>query len=309
MKAASARDQVIDDVYPSRVADRPRLLSRADPVVYGEPPAGGPLTADQLASYAASGFLAMPALFGPDEIQRLDRELLEWCGSPEVRDLEEAITEPGSRAVRSVFRVHQLHPLVGRLARDPRLLDAARQILGGDVYMHQSRVNLKPGFTGKEFYWHSDFETWHVEDGMPRMRALSVSVALTENYAFNGPLLLIPRSHEVYVSCVGATPDDHYKHSLKKQEYGVPDDASLQTLADRGGIAAQLGPPGTAVFFDCNTMHGSNSNISPYPRRNVFCVYNSIENCIQEPFCGLTPRPEHIASRRSVQPLVPLAAR
>ncbi len=43
-----------------------------------------------------------------------------------------------------------------------------------------------PGFTGSGFYWHSDFETWHAEDGMPSMRAVSCSIALTENFAYNG---------------------------------------------------------------------------------------------------------------------------
>src|SRR3546814_3951459 len=89
---------------------------------------------------------------------------------PSIGSLEEAITEPGSDAVRSIFRVHELSDMLGRLASDPRLIHVARQILGSEVYMHQSRANMKPGFKGKEFYWHSDFETWHVEDGMPRMR-------------------------------------------------------------------------------------------------------------------------------------------
>jgi ectoine hydroxylase len=129
------------------------------------------------------------------------------------------------------------------------------------------------------------------------MRALSVSIALTENLPFNGALMLIPGSHRVYVACVGRTPDNHYKQSLKKQEYGVPDDGSLTTLADRGGIEMPTGPAGSAVFFDCNTMHGSGSNISPYPRSNVFLVFNSVENQLQDPFCGLPPRPEHIATR------------
>jgi ectoine hydroxylase len=53
-------------------------------------------------------------------------------------------------------------------------------------------------------------------------------------------------------------------------------------------------------------MHGSNSNITPYPRRNVFFVYNSVENRLLDPFCGLAPRPEHIATRRTVEPLEPL---
>ena len=297
--------QVAEDLYPSRLLDRPELIERRDPVVYGEPALPGPLGAAQLESYAEHGFLVMPSLFGLEETRALDDALLEWTALRDVRGLEETITEPGGTAVRSIFRVHELHPPCARLARDPRLLGVARQILGSAVYMHQSRANLKPGFSGKDFYWHSDFETWHVEDGMPRMRALSVSLALTENFAVNGPLMLVPRSQRLYVACVGATPADHYKASLKKQEYGVPDQESLQTLVDRGGIAAPIGPPGTAVFFDCNTMHGSNSNITPYPRRNLFFVYNSVENRLQDPYCGLGPRPEHIASRERVDPLEP----
>ena len=182
----------------------------------------------------------------------------------------------------------------------------ARQILGSEVYVHQSRVNLKPGFDGKEFYWHSDFETWHVEDGMPRMRALSASIALTHNHPFNGPLMLIPGSHKTFIPCVGKTPDEHYRQSLKKQEYGVPDQASLKRLTDRGGIVAPTGPAGSVLFFDCNTMHGSNSNISPFARSNVFFVYNSVENALTEPHCGLKPRPEHIATRESFRALEPI---
>jgi ectoine hydroxylase len=118
--------------------------------------------------------------------------------------------------------------------------------------------------------------------------------------------MLIPGSHKTYVSCVGETPKDHYRQSLKKQEYGVPDKESLQRLADRGGIVAPTGAAGSAVFFDCNLMHGSNSNISPYPRSNVFFVYNSMENTLGEPFHGLKPRPEHIAARERFEAVKPL---
>jgi ectoine hydroxylase len=292
--------QVIEDVYPSRVEDHPRLIERSDPVVHGAG-APGPLSQAQVEQYDRDGFLAVPSLFSATEAAAIDTALADWSRSGEVATLPEAITEPASGALRSIFRVHDLHPAFHALAMDLRLRDAARQILGSDVYLHQSRVNLKPGFSGKDFYWHSDFETWHVEDGMPRMRALSVSLALTENYSVNGPLMLIPGSHRHYVACVGRTPENHYQASLKKQEYGVPDTDSLATLVRRGGrIDAPIGPPGTAVFFDCNTMHGSNSNITPYPRRNVFFVFNSIDNRLQDPFCGLAPRPEYIATRTGI---------
>jgi len=129
------------------------------------------------------------------------------------------------------------------------------------------------------------------------MRAVSCLIALSENNEFNGPLMLIPGSHKVYVTCVGTTPKDHYRASLRKQEYGVPDAQSLQRLVERGGMTAPKGDGGSVVFFECNIMHGSNSNITPWPRHNIFFVYNSVENTLVKPFCGLNPRPEFIASR------------
>jgi ectoine hydroxylase len=174
------------------------------------------------------------------------------------------------------------------------------QILASSVYVHQSRINYKPAFRGREFYWHSDFETWHVEDGMPRMRAVSVSLSLTENTEFNGPLMVVPQSHQWYVRCVGATPADHFKASLRKQLYGVPNREALEMLVSRGGIQAPKGPPGSATFFESNLMHGSTGNLSPAPRINLFVVYNSVENAVTDPFGSQPPRPEFLAERRVV---------
>lgn len=131
---------------------------------------------------------------------------------------DKVIREPESDNIRSIFHVHKDDNYFKDVANDQRILDIVNHLLGSDVYIHQSRINYKPGFKGKEFDWHSDFETWHVEDGMPRMRAVSLSIALSDNYTFNGPLMLIPRSQNYYVSCVGETPDNNYKESLKNKK-------------------------------------------------------------------------------------------
>ena len=107
--------------------------------------------------------------------------------------------------MRTSFRLDEHSALFDRVARDERMAGVASFLLGDDVYLHQSRLNYKPGFTGKEFYWHSDFETWHAEDGMPRMRAVSASLLLTDNSSLNGPLMLIPGSHRVFVGTQGET--------------------------------------------------------------------------------------------------------
>jgi len=297
------------DIYASRTDRGSAIIARQDPVVHGKGEYADALDREQLAAYERDGFLLLPEVFSAQEVETLVAEIRRMSADPAITRREEAITEPGSDAVRSIFMVHVLSPLMGRLARDPRLIHVARQILGSEVYMHQSRANMKPGFKGKEFYWHSDFETWHVEDGMPAMRALSCSVLLTDNNECNGPLMLVPGSQNQFISCEGVTPENHYKQSLKKQEYGVPDPVSLQLLAEQGGIRAMTARAGSVVFFDCNTMHGSNSNISPWPRANVFMVYNSVENALNPPKYGLKPRPEHIATRAAgFAPLVPLDA-
>ncbi|QNN25348.1 ectoine hydroxylase [Planctomycetales bacterium ZRK34] len=290
------------DVYPSRVGGQPRRLERCDPILYGGVD-DGPLSAQQLADYERDGFLILPNFLPPAQLDACLAELEKVRHDDALKQRDEAIVEPESNDLRSLFAVHRLSEMFASVAADPRIAPMAQQLLGSEVYIHQSRVNFKPGFRGQGFYWHSDFETWHVEDGLPRMRTVSCSILLTQNQTWNGPLLLAPGSHRRYISCAGSTPKNNFKNSLKKQEIGVPDDDSLTAMVDEGGIIPATGPAGTVVLFECNTMHGSASNISPLPRSNLFFVYNSIQNPLDDPYSGQPPRPEYIAARRHVEPI------
>ena len=298
MSTKAKTSEFAEDRYPSRKPGQSAsMIERREPVVYGSGTAPWPLTGELIEQYRQQGFLIIDQLFCEAEVARCLAEMERLRSDERIQQLDETITEPGSQAVRSIFAVHRLSALMGKLARDPRLLDVAQYLLDDEVYMHQSRLNYKPGFRGKEFYWHSDFETWHVEDGMPAMRALSASITLTENLSTNGPLLLIPGSHRKFVACVGETPEQHFRSSLKKQDYGVPDDESLRRLVEANDIVEFSGKPGSVCLFDCNIMHGSNSNISPFPRSNVFFVYNALGNRVGRPLSGQDPRPEYICSR------------
>src|SRR5690625_623549 len=214
-------DTVIHDRYVSRTERQAGMVVREEPVVYQEGAYAQALDGEQLQSYQDNGFLVLDELFDANEVQAFMRELRALGARTDLQKRAEYITEPNSSELRSLFAVHQFSPLFKKLMHDPRVLNVARQILGSEVYLHQSRLNYKPGFRGKEFYWHSDFETWHVEDGMPRMRALSMSVLLTDNHEYNGPLMLMPGSHKTFVTTIGETPEDHYRQSLRRQEEGV----------------------------------------------------------------------------------------
>ncbi|MFB9073611.1 ectoine hydroxylase [Citricoccus parietis] len=270
-------------------------MPREDAVVWGSA-SDGPLDQATLDGFDARGYLSIDRLVSDDEVAEFHRELERLSQDPQVRAGERCVIEASSQEVRSVFDVHRISPVFKRIANDPRVVDRARQLLGSDVYIHQSRVNFKPGFEGKEFMWHSDFETWHAEDGMPAPRAVSISISMTDNHSYNGPLMIMPGSHREYVSCDGATPEDNYLKSLVMQGAGTPSKQILTDFYNRYGIDVLEGQAGGAVMFDSNCMHASNGNVTPFPRSNVFIVFNSVENAIEEPYAAARPRPEFAGS-------------
>lgn len=294
MTAVSAATATTD-LYPTRSGETTEILPRRGPIVFGSPE-DGPLEAADLKHFEDAGYLTIDQLITSEELTLFTDELQRLSRDPEVKADERTVVEAESDEVRSIFDIHRTNEIFRKIANDPRLVDRARQILGTDVYIHQSRINYKPGFVGKEFSWHSDFETWHAEDGMPTPRAVSLSLSLTDNYSFNGPLMIMPGSHKRYISCVGGTPEDNYRKSLIMQGAGTPDRQTLSDFADEYGIDVLEGAAGGAIMFDSNCMHASNGNVTPFSRSNIFIVYNSVENACVEPFAAPKPRPEFVGS-------------
>ena len=294
----------VRDIYPSRTGECEKVLNRMDPVVYGDSnraPEFG-LEKERLEFYEENGYLTVPDFMPevvPDLIDEMSRMKNDLAGKDTL------ITEPDSGEIRTIFKPFAYSNVVDRLSRDPRILDKVKQLLGSDVYLMQARINVKPAYKGRSFPWHSDFETWHVEDGMPRMRAVTVWLMLSENTEYNGPLFVVPGSHKKYVACSGKTVEKNYETSLKKQMLGVPKPATMDEVLATSKIKGLYGKPGTLVFHECNLLHGSPDNISSSPRSILMFVYNSVENTPVEPFGGQAPRP-HYLSNPDLTPLEPI---
>ncbi|GAB09593.1 ectoine hydroxylase [Gordonia araii NBRC 100433] len=284
------------DAYRTRLREHVDITPRPDPVVWGSGNPG-PLSFGQLADYDRRGYHTAESVLSDDDIETCRREVAVI--TDRLGDDERVIRERSNGDVRSVFAVHRLSDAIARICARDEVVGVARQILDDDVYIHQSRINLKPGFAGGPFYWHSDFETWHAEDGMPVPRALSVSLALTPNYSSNGALMIIPGSHKYFVGCVGETPEAYHRESLVsyRPPVGTPEESDVTKLADEYGIDVITGPAGSALYFDSNCMHASSGNISPYPRSNLFVVFNAVSNALVDPFAAGHPRPDHLAHR------------
>ena len=83
----------------------------------------------------------------------------------------------------------------------------------------------------------------------------------------------------------------------------MPSQASLSKMAATYGIDHAAGAAGTVILFDCNTLHGSNGNITPFARSNAFFVYNAWSNRLQAPFAAKAPRPGFLSERAPDAPI------
>ncbi|MFP4003233.1 MAG: ectoine hydroxylase [Alphaproteobacteria bacterium] len=285
------------DLYPTRSSAADSFVPRHDPIIWSDAEPSGFVSKSDIETFERDGFLVLRDLLSQEDVEACTAELERLRKSADELEPETVVREPDSEAIRSIFRVHRQSPVFARLGRHPRLRQVAEYILGGDVYVMQSRVNDKPAFDGDRFDWHSDFETWHAEDGMAHMRAVSASVFLSTNTELNGPTMFIPGSHKRFVPCPGETPDENYRTSLRRQQVGVPRPERIGELADEGGIVAPSGPAGTVVLFDCNLLHASAPNMTPWPRSNAFFVFNSVANTLQAPYDRDKPRPEFLAEQ------------
>ena len=129
------------------------------------------ITREQVEEYDREGYLFFPALFTPDEVRVLNAEVPKLYA--EIRP--ENVREKDSNAVRTNFAAHTYNEAYRRLARHPRLIGPASQILDDGVYIHQFKINGKAAFDGDVWQWHQDYGTWFNDDDMPEARAMNVA--------------------------------------------------------------------------------------------------------------------------------------
>ncbi len=305
---ANQREEIASDPSAFHMsAVGPRGEAHAKPALTG---AGGPgferdiLDGGQIDRFVRDGFLLIDDLFSPDELDRVRASIEEATAERTERTVFESFSE----VVRSVYGVHQHHRAFSDLARHPRVAGAAKQLLDGDVYVYQSKLNTKWAFDGDVWPWHQDYVYWLEEDAMPAARALTAAVFLDDINELNGAMMVIPGSHRSGVldfeTSKGRPPG--YENApgwipslTAKMKYTL-DKKGLERLAREAGVVAPKGRAGSVLFFHCNLAHASPSNLSPFNRTLMLYTYNRVDNA--PPEAGLH-RPDFLVSR-DTRPIV-----
>ncbi|HWK03123.1 MAG TPA: phytanoyl-CoA dioxygenase family protein [Puia sp.] len=263
------------------------------------------LTIAQIDQYHENGFLFLENLLSSGEIDCIRKEAEEMA---KVDGPQRILEKNG--AVRSIFAPESSSELFARIISLDRLVRPAMQLIGYDVYVHQSKINIKQALVGDCWEWHQDFTFWHKEDGMEKPDVVTAMIFLNDVTEFNAPMFLIPGSHKIgIVGDEGDRPNEisfdsewfrkyyestSYMSALTTNLKFTIDPELVSYWAKKRGIYSAKGPAGSVLFFHGNVFHASAGNISPWDRNTYLVTYNSLSNTIPS---MPNPRPGFIANR------------
>ena len=255
------------------------------------------LTAEQVARYERDGYLLLEDAFDSPTVEAVRREAIR----AQQANAPSRVLEEGGRSVRAVHGGHLTSPVLDRLTRHPVMVGIARQLLGGDIYVYQFKINTKAARVGAHWAWHQDYIFWREEDLLPDTRVLTLSIFLDDVIDENGPLEIIPGSHANGV--IGVTPP-----APAAAEQGQPSWVSdvaatlkfelsqdaVDPLIERHGVVRQIGKTGSLLLMHANAVHGSRPNLSDKDRFLCLITYSSVDN---KPQRWAGARPEFLVSR------------
>ena len=230
------------------------------------------LTAEQIAFFHNHGYLHLPQVFTPAEMDALDTDLtwiidqwavenMGWTG-PWRRVLMDADTERKSTLVH----IHDLQfysePWLSAVTK-PAVAGAMASLLGPNVELHHSTLHAKPPGTGHPFPMHQDSPFYQHSDG----RFVDILVHLDDTSHANGEIRFLPGSHRLgHLTHITETAEGPCSPHLPTDEYRLEDTVAVP--ARRGDV----------VCFNIYTIHGSYVNTTDRVRRMVRVGYRDPDN-------------------------------
>lgn len=219
-------------------------------------------TAD-IRSYTCDGFLRVPELFAPEEIEPLRAA----ChADPTIRGSVMQLADSDGRAQQLTCWTELGDDLLGIFPRIERLVSAATALLDGEVYHWHSKLSLKPPGSEGRWDWHQDFPYWHKE-GCPKPEMLTCTIAVDAATRENGCLQVLRGTH-----ALGSL--DH----VPVGRTTACDPERLRRAMEEHELAECLMNPGDAFFFHSNLLHASGPNASASPRTLLHITYNRATN-------------------------------
>ena len=218
------------------------------------------LSEEQVRFYQTNGYLILPNHLQSSiiddaraEITQLSQHATKIDQSDDLIDVENSHSRTQPR-IRRIKRPDLQSEFFNNLMRSDHILGPARDLLGPNIRMHTTKLNMKKAQYGAPVQWHQDVAFYpHTNDDV-----LAIGVVFDDVEFENGPLQVFPGSHK------GPVLDHHhdgvFSGSVDLEEAGL----------DMADAVSLIGPAGTISIHHGRMLHGSALNTSPRDRQILF---------------------------------------
>ncbi|MGH7145223.1 MAG: phytanoyl-CoA dioxygenase family protein [Planctomycetota bacterium] len=218
------------------------------------------LTAEQIAFFHENGFLSVPSISTPEEIERMkaayDKIFAERAGRDEGNQFDLGGTDEENKqaALPQILNPKKYHADLNNTLAEANARAICKQLLGETCDGGGSHAIFKPARYGAPTPWHQDEAYWN-----PALEYNSVSVwiPLQEASLANGCMQFIPGTHRWEVQ-------PHHHINNDPRIHGLEADAGFYDASK--AVACPI-PAGGCTIHPSRTFHYAGANNSDISRR------------------------------------------
>ncbi|MBA3710223.1 MAG: phytanoyl-CoA dioxygenase family protein [Planctomycetes bacterium] len=220
----------------------------------------------EVARYRRDGAIVVPRLFAAEDLTRAHDAIAELTRSARAPGADHAAIlefepEPvdGQQVPRRIYDPFLQHQAFRALATDARVLDRVESLIGPDIAIQHSKLNMKCARVGSSVEWHQDLTYFpHTNSDL-----VTVLIYLDDATEENGCLQVLPGQHHHFF--------DHTRAD------GTFAGMIAEDLSGCGTPVPLPAPAGSAIFMHCLTPHSSLTNRSDQARRTLIFEYRAAD--------------------------------
>jgi len=254
--------------------------------------------------YERDGYLVVPDLVDPQTLEQLRRGVEKITSAPDAvaphlkmhLDMErdyiqkkpqynELDSGQVGNAIRNIMELPLFDPVFADVICYQPLLDVLEALFDSrEFHYHNYKCINKAPAVSSTFCWHRDLP--YLQHSSPNL--ITAMLCLDPMTPDNGATVVLPKSHRI----------PHEKVTDSDMDIAEKD---LPTEFEQVQVCC---PPGSAVLFHVNIIHGGPANRSTIPRRNIIGIWAGPETYPTTParyaYQGLYPRSEDISRQRQM---------
>ena len=225
------------------------------------------LTDEQIADYRKNGFIGVNNVFSIEEIEELRKVTQDFVQqSAELTDHNDMFDLDFSAGhstetpkLRRIKNPHMNHPVYEAASRKEGLLDIVEQLVGPNIKLHHTKLNMKAPGGGAQVEWHTDWGFYPATND----DILEIGLTFDDMEIENGCLMGIPGSHTW--PALDHHQDGYFIGAVSEDDFDMEEAVPIRLKA--GGVS----------IHHVRTLHGSAPNISDRPRRLLLMGYQAAD--------------------------------